>query len=196
MATDLKKRPVRRLEPSAVPGVRKVVRAELRWYEKSYLWGVVKGMARTLVHFFRRQKFTVEYPDTRWPLPPGYRGAPVLVTGEDGHERCVSCLMCMFVCPPQAIYIEAEETQLDKERRPRIFDIDFGRCIFCGYCEEACPEIAIVLKDEFELAAFTREELIYGKEKLLALGRKERESFVYPVSERGPVPPRQKGGAS
>jgi len=67
------------------------------------------------------------------------------VTGEDGHERCVACLMCMFVCPPQAIYIEAEETSLDKERRPRIFDLDFGRCIFCGYCEEACPEIAIVL---------------------------------------------------
>ena len=78
----------------------------------------------------------------------------MLVTGEDGNERCVSCLMCMFVCPPQAIYIEAEETQLDKERRPKTFDIDFGRCIFCGYCEEACPEIAIVLKDDFELASF------------------------------------------
>lgn len=188
-------RPVRHLDPAAVRGVKRVQRAELRWYERSYLWGVIKGMAHTLQHFFRRPHFTVEYPDTRWPLPPGYRGAPVLVTGEDGHERCVSCLMCMFVCPPQAIYIEAEETQLDKERRPRVFDIDFGRCIFCGYCEEACPEIAIVLKDEFELAAFTREELIYGKEKLLELGRKDRESFVYPVVDRGPVPPRQAGGA-
>jgi NADH-quinone oxidoreductase subunit I len=188
--------PVRRLRPADVPGATLVQRAELRWYEKSFFWGVVRGMARTLQHFFRRPHFTVEYPDTRWPLPPGYRGAPVLVTGDDGHERCVSCLMCMFVCPPQAIYIEAEETTLDKERRPRVFDIDFGRCIFCGYCEEACPEIAIVLKDEFELAAFTREELIYGKERLLELGLKERESFVYPVSGRGPVPPRQQGDAS
>ena len=33
-------------------------------------------------HFFRRPRFTVEYPDQRWPLPAGYRGAPVLVTGE------------------------------------------------------------------------------------------------------------------
>jgi NADH-quinone oxidoreductase subunit I len=97
----------------------------------------------------------------------------------------------MFVCPPQAIYIEAEETTRDKERRPRIFDIDFGRCIFCGYCEEACPEIAIVLKDEFELASFTREGLVKHRDDLLAMGLKERDSFVYPVVDRGPQPPRE-----
>ena len=166
----------------------KVTRHELKWYEESYFWGVAKGMWQTLKHLFRRRRFTVEYPDVRWPLPPGYRGAPVLVTGDDGHERCVACLMCMFVCPPQAIYIEAEETPRDKERRPAIFDIDFGRCIFCGYCEEACPEIAIVLKDEFELASFTREGLVKGRDELLAMGLKERTSFVYPIVDRGPVP--------
>jgi NADH-quinone oxidoreductase subunit I len=168
----------------------KVHRHELNWYEQTYFWGVAKGMMRTLRHFFARHDFTVQYPDVRWPLPPGYRGAPVLVTGEDGHERCVACLMCMFVCPPQAIYIEAEETSLDKERRPRIFDLDFGRCIFCGYCEEACPEIAIVLKDEFELASFSREGLIKGKQQLLEMGLKQRDSFVYPIDGRGPEPPR------
>jgi NADH-quinone oxidoreductase subunit I len=168
----------------------KVRRHELHWWEENYFWGVLRGMAQTLKHFVSRPRFTVEYPDVRWPLPPGYRGAPVLVTGKDGNERCVACLMCMFVCPPQAIYIEAEETQLDKERRPRIFDIDFGRCIFCGYCEEACPEIAIVLKDEFELASFSREGLIYHKDKLLLMGLKERDSFVYPIAARGAEPPR------
>jgi NADH-quinone oxidoreductase subunit I len=168
----------------------KVHRHELKWYEETYLWGVFKGMARSLRHLFQRHDFTVQYPDVRWPLPPGYRGAPVLVTGADGHERCVACLMCMFVCPPQAIYIEAEETSLDKERRPRVFDLDFGRCIFCGYCEEACPEIAIVLKDEFELASFTREGLVKGKAQLLEMGLKQRDSFVYPIVDRGPAPPR------
>lgn len=168
----------------------KVTRHELKWYEENYFWGIFKGMLQTLRHFIHRKKFTIEYPDVRWPLPPGYRGAPVLVTGVDGHERCVACLMCMFVCPPQAIYIEAEETTLDKERRPHVFDIDFGRCIFCGYCEEACPEIAIVLKDEFELASFSREGLIKDKMQLLEMGKKERTSFVYPIVERGPEPPR------
>jgi NADH-quinone oxidoreductase subunit I len=169
----------------------KVRRAELKWWEELYLVQVVKGMLNTLRHFVRRPGFTVEYPDQRWPLPPGYRGAPVLVTGEDGKERCVACLMCMFVCPPQAIYIEAEETEDAKERRPAVFDIDFGRCIFCGYCEEACPEIAIVLKDEFELAQTSREDLIFGRDRLLEMGLKERESFVYPFERRGPVPPRK-----
>ena len=168
----------------------KVTRHELRWYEESYFWGIARGMWQTLTHLFKRPHFTVEYPDVRWPLPPGYRGAPVLVTAQDGTERCVACLMCMFVCPPQAIYIEAEETTQDKERRPHIFDIDFGRCIFCGYCEEACPEIAIVLKDQFELASFTREGLILHKDKLLSMGLEERDAFVYPISERGPSPPR------
>ena len=168
----------------------KVHRHELKWYEETYLWGILKGLARTIRHLFRRHDFTVQYPDVRWPLPPGYRGAPVLVTGADGNERCVACLMCMFVCPPQAIYIEAEETSLDKERRPRVFDLDFGRCIFCGYCEEACPEIAIVLKDEFELASFSRKGLIKGKQQLLEMGLKERDSFVYPIVGRGPEPPR------
>ncbi|MEM7247921.1 MAG: NADH-quinone oxidoreductase subunit I [Acidobacteriota bacterium] len=176
----------------------KVHRHELKWWEELYLFQVLRGMLQTIKHFFSnalrwRTRFTVEYPDVRWPLPPGYRGAPVLVTGDDGHERCVACLMCQFACPPQAIYIEAEETDLDKERRPKVFDIDFGRCIFCGYCEEACPEIAIVLKDEFELAQTRREDLIFPKEKLLQMGLKEREAFVYPIEERGPVPPRERG---
>jgi NADH-quinone oxidoreductase subunit I len=171
----------------------KVHRHELKWWEELYLVQVLKGMLNTIKHFFKRPEFTVQYPDRRWPLPLGYRGAPVLVTGEDGTERCVACLMCQFVCPPQAIYIEAEETDQDKERKPKVFDIDFGRCIFCGYCEEACPEIAIVLKDEFELAQFSREDLIFGKEKLLAMGLKDRESFVYPSTGRGPTPPRDEG---
>ena len=170
----------------------KVQRAELKWWEEFYLVQVIKGLLNTIQHFFKRPGFTVQYPDQRWPLPPGYRGAPVLVTGEDGKERCVACLMCMFVCPPQAIYIEAEETEDAKERRPETFDIDFGRCIFCGYCEEACPEIAIVLKDEFELAQFSREDLIFGRGKLLQMGLEDRESFVYPFEGRGPVPPRSK----
>ena len=173
-----------------------VKRPELKWYHQFYLFQILRGMWQTLKHQIRSMRgtddFTVQYPETRWPLPPGYRGAPVLVTGEDNNERCVACLMCQFVCPPQAIYIEAEETQLAKERKPKVFDIDFGRCIFCGYCEEACPEIAIVLKDEFELAQFNREDLIFDKKKLLRMGLKDRDAFVYPLDEGGPVPPRKK----
>jgi len=42
------------------------------------------------------------------------------------------------------------------------------RCIFCGLCEEACPTEALHLTQEFELADFTREALIYGRDRLVS----------------------------
>jgi NADH-quinone oxidoreductase subunit I len=44
------------------------------------------------------------------------------------------------------------------------------RCIFCGYCQEVCPEEAIFLMKDYSLIGASREEMIYNKEKLLALG--------------------------
>ena len=56
------------------------------------------------------------------------------------------------------------------EKAPKEFDINMLRCIFCGYCQEVCPEEAIFLMKDYSLTGTSREELIYGKEKLLALG--------------------------
>ncbi len=56
------------------------------------------------------------------------------------------------------------------EKAPKEFEINMLRCIFCGYCQEVCPEDAIFLMKDYSLTSTTREELIYGKEKLLALG--------------------------
>jgi NADH-quinone oxidoreductase subunit I len=44
------------------------------------------------------------------------------------------------------------------------------RCIFCGYCQEVCPEEAIFLMQDYSLTGTSRAEMIYNKEKLLALG--------------------------
>ena len=44
------------------------------------------------------------------------------------------------------------------------------RCIFCGYCQEVCPEEAIFLMKDYSLTGTSRDEMIYDKEKLLALG--------------------------
>ena len=50
------------------------------------------------------------------------------------------------------------------------YDIDMTKCIYCGLCQEACPVDAIVEGPNFEFSTFTRQELFYNKEKLLANG--------------------------
>jgi NADH-quinone oxidoreductase subunit I len=56
------------------------------------------------------------------------------------------------------------------EKMPKEFEINMLRCIFCGYCQEVCPEEAIFLQKDYSLSGLTRKEMIYDKEKLLALG--------------------------
>ncbi len=56
------------------------------------------------------------------------------------------------------------------KRRPQEFKIDMLRCIFCGFCQEVCPEEAIFLMKDYSLTGLNREEMVYDKTKLLALG--------------------------
>ena len=84
-----------------------VSRPKLSWVENLYLPGIFQGLAITARHFkrvlFNRGKVTMQYPEEKWPMPEGYRGAPTLVRDEEGREKCVSCQLCEFICPPRAI---------------------------------------------------------------------------------------------
>jgi NADH-quinone oxidoreductase subunit I len=156
-----------------------IPRPNLTWWEKLYLPGFVKGYWITLRHFFDtllgRTKVTLEYPEEKWPLPPGYRGAPTLVIDDEGREKCVACQLCEFVCPPRAIRItpgeippNAKDGQIEKY--PREFEIDMLRCIYCGMCEEVCPEQAIYLRNEYALVGHSRAEMVHRKRKLFEMG--------------------------
>ena len=180
-----------------------VKRPKLSLLERLFLPTLWNGFKVTLGHFLswkksdvykdknkdNQFKATLSYPEELWTVPPGFRGAPYLVSDQDGATKCVSCQLCEFVCPPKAIRIippgeDGDEAHREgAEKIPKEFEIDMLRCIFCGYCEEVCPEEAIYLaKDYYEgydknlmrrdyaLTGQSRDEMIFNKEKLLEHG--------------------------
>ena len=159
-------------------GLRVDTSSLLTLLERLYLPRIVAGLWITFRHMFRR-KVTMQYPEQKWALPEGYRGIPVLVSDQEGRTKCVACYLCEFICPPLAIRIEAGELPSDNnvEKYPVRFDINMLRCIMCGLCEEVCPEEAIFMSSTYELAGGSREEMIFDKERLLALGGVRHDSI-------------------
>jgi NADH-quinone oxidoreductase subunit I len=152
---------------------------DLTIMERIYIPEIMKGLAQTFRTMFR-PKYTMEYPEEKFIPEGSYRGRPVLVMEGSGEERCVACGLCSRVCPALAIEVQAAETEREKERYPERFEINMLRCIFCGLCEEVCPEEAIVMSKDYELTFTSREDAIYGKEKLLipAALLKDRIEFL------------------
>ncbi|MCH8125253.1 NADH-quinone oxidoreductase subunit I [candidate division KSB1 bacterium] len=138
-----------------------------KWTDKFYFPAIVKGMFITLRHMFKK-KYTIQYPEEKWIPAPGHRGAIRLNRDEQGRVKCVSCEMCSTACPAKCISMTAGVAPWDdREKYPVRFEIDMLRCILCGMCEEACPEDAIQLTEIYDFSAYTREELIWDKERLL-----------------------------
>jgi len=142
--------------------------------EMLYLPQIVGGMVTTLRHMGKTlldKPFTVQYPEEKRELrDENYRGVHRLNRDEQGRVACVACFMCSTACPAHCIHIEAVESPWpDREKYPAKFDLDELRCIFCGMCEEACPVDAIELTPLYEYVGRTREEMILGKEELLAV---------------------------
>ncbi len=156
-----------------------VDRKPLTFWEKLYLPAIIGGIKVTTRHAWntlvRGKVVTMEYPEQKWTVPDHYRGAPYLVKDQEGDTKCVSCQLCEFVCPPKAIRITppGETGKADRtnaEKMPAEFEINMLRCIYCGFCQEVCPEEAIFLQKDYSLVGTNRAEMIYNKEKLLALG--------------------------
>jgi NADH-quinone oxidoreductase subunit I len=112
---------------------------------------------------------TIEYPEEKAPLPPGYRAMHRLTYREDDRPRCVACYMCSTACPANCIYIEAGEYEDDPiEKYPVRFEIDELKCIVCGFCVEACPKDAIRMDTTWPAkSTVDRGAAIWSRDQLL-----------------------------
>jgi NADH-quinone oxidoreductase subunit I len=127
-----------------------------------------KGLMLTGRYLFAR-KVTVMYPEEKTPKSARFRGLHALRRYPNGEERCIACKLCEAVCPALAITIESEERD-DGTRRTTRYDIDLVKCIYCGFCEESCPVDSIVETDIHEWHFESRNETVYTKPMLLAIG--------------------------
>jgi NADH-quinone oxidoreductase subunit I len=117
---------------------------------------------------------TIQYPEEKTPVYPRFRGRHKLHRFEDtGLEKCVGCSLCAAACPADCIRVVAAENTSENrvsagERYAAVYEINLSRCIFCGYCEVACPFDAITMGHDYEMSDYTRSDLIFTKEMLLA----------------------------
>lgn len=138
-------------------------------YLKSLLMlELLAGLAVTGKYLFSR-KITIQYPESKTPLSPRFRGLHALRKYSNGEERCIACKLCEAICPAHAIKIDVEP-RTDGSRRTTRYEIDLFKCIYCGFCEESCPVDSIVETSEFEFCFEKFGEHIFAKKQLLELG--------------------------
>jgi NADH-quinone oxidoreductase subunit I len=154
-------------------------------------WRTFRETVRGLLTVFGRMRepvVTVQYPEEKTPVYPRFRGRHKLHRFEDvpsgegtsgggeslaGLEKCVGCSLCAAACPADCIRVVAAENTPENrvsagERYAAVYEINLSRCIFCGYCEIACPFDAITMGHDYELSDYSRSDLIFTKEMLLA----------------------------
>ena len=162
---------------------------KLNVFEQLYLPTVVSGLMTTGKHMMRTlagRQLTVQFPEQRPHIPANYRGVHRLNRDEQGRVKCVACYMCSTACPAHCIDIVAAPSPWkDREKYPETFVIDELRCIYCGMCEQACPVDAIELTTLFDLTGFSREEMMFDKEKLLSVFDETVRAGTDPVRTKG-----------
>jgi NADH-quinone oxidoreductase subunit I len=118
--------------------------------------GLLKSMATTMKNAIGTEAYTVEYPEEVPEVSPRFRGVHKF-----SQERCIWCRQCENVCPNDTIQIVTDENRDGEE-----YNLHIGQCVYCRLCEEVCPVDAIVLTQNFEFVADTKDEFAYDMEDL------------------------------
>ena len=144
-----------------------------------FLVEIAQGMALTLKTMLK-PAVTRQYPTFKRKPFAGSRGLHYMDRDDTGQkERCIGCGLCEAVCPSKAITVITTEGP-DHEKLVSSYELDLLRCVFCGFCVDACPVNAIKMTPDFELSCYSRNDVFYTKDRLIAtgdryLGRKPKE---------------------
>jgi NADH-quinone oxidoreductase subunit I len=133
--------------------------------------GMAKGLGVTL-KTLGTKKVTYAYPDVPIQMPDRFRGIQYFEP-----DKCIVCNQCARICPTECITLTGKPNP-DPEKRGKVidtFDINFEICILCDLCTEVCPTEAIVMTNNFELAAYSRDELFKDRDWLYANNQNIRQ---------------------
>jgi len=134
---------------------------------KALFLDLFKGMRVTFRYQDPREVYTEQYPLERPQVAERYRGAPRLNVNPDTNETmCIACDLCALACPEHLIIVSSERNEKTRRKELTNFTYDLSRCMFCGLCEDACPTDALELTQDFELANYSREGMIWDRETL------------------------------
>ncbi|MCL6456610.1 MAG: NADH-quinone oxidoreductase subunit NuoI [Gorillibacterium sp.] len=117
--------------------------------------GLVKGMAVTLKGLVS-PKVTYKYPDVPLDMPDRFRGIQYF-----DPEKCIVCNACVRICPTDCITLSGKPNP-DPGKKGKViatYEINFELCMLCDLCTEVCPTEAVVMTNNFELTAYSRDEL-------------------------------------
>jgi NADH-quinone oxidoreductase chain I len=144
--------------------------------------GILKGMAVTLLHFFRPPA-TSQYPDQRLNISRRSRGNELVWS----RERCTGCATCAKACPQGVIEIVTSTDMTENKYQVETYRVDTGYCIMCGLCVEACPYDALFLGYSFERAKYRRAELVQENDELLESPARPASGYFHPeIAEKLP----------
>ncbi|MBD2845878.1 NADH-quinone oxidoreductase subunit NuoI [Paenibacillus sp. IB182496] len=145
--------------------------------------GMLQGLGVTL-KALTSKKVTTSYPDEPLQMPDRFRGIQYFIP-----DLCIVCNQCVRVCPTDCITLTGKPNP-DPEKKGKVietYDIQFETCILCDLCTEVCPTEAIVMTNQFELAAYSRDELFKDMHWLSANDKQVR-------ADNNPIGAPGKGG--
>jgi len=119
-------------------------------------WDLALGFMVTLKYYFM-PAHTFSYPREKKPIPERFRGVLSF-----HPEICISCEMCVRVCPSDVISMEWSRNEATKKKDLLWYQIDFGKCNVCRLCEEVCPTKvkSIHHSNEYEIVFTDRKDFI------------------------------------